>query len=60
MLLRVSAFVHERREQVESVELRPLALLLDGSVELREACVTVSDAFERSLSIPPASSAAVR
>ena len=40
VLLRVSAFVHELREQVESVELRPLALLLDGSVELREACVT--------------------
>jgi hypothetical protein len=60
VLLRVSAFVHELREQVESVELRPLALLLDGSVELREACVTVSDAFERSLSAPPAPSAAVR
>ena len=35
------------------VELRPLALLLDGNVEVREACVSVSDAFERSLSAPP-------
>jgi hypothetical protein len=53
VLLRIAAFVHDRREEVEAVELRPLALLLDGSVEVREACVTVSDAFERSLSIPP-------
>jgi hypothetical protein len=57
VLLRVSAFVNDRRDQIESVELRPLALLLDGSVEVREACVSVSDAFERSLSAPPAASA---
>jgi hypothetical protein len=50
VLLRLSAFTHDRREQVSSIELRPLALLLDGSVEVREACVSVSDAFERSLS----------
>jgi hypothetical protein len=49
VLLRLSAFTHDRREQISSVELRPLALLLDGSVEVREACVSVSDAFERSL-----------
>lgn len=49
VLLRVSAFVHERRLEVDSVEIRPLALLLDGAVEVREACVSVSDAFERSL-----------
>jgi acetyltransferase len=50
VLLRLSAFVHDRREQVDAVELRPMALLLDGSVEVREACIMVSDAFERSLS----------
>jgi hypothetical protein len=55
VLLRVAAFVHDRREEVESVEVRPLALLLDGSVEVREACVSVSDAFERSLSLPAGS-----
>jgi hypothetical protein len=58
VLLRVSAFVHDRREQIETVELRPLALLLDGTVEVREACVTVSDAFERSLSSPAPRTAA--
>jgi hypothetical protein len=54
LLLRLSAFVHDRREQVETVEVRPLALLLDGGVEVREACVSVSDAFERSLAAPSA------
>jgi hypothetical protein len=49
VLLRLSTFVNDRRAEVETVELRPLALLLDGSVEIREACVSVSDAFERSL-----------
>jgi hypothetical protein len=49
VLLRLSAFVNDRRAEVDAVELRPLALLLDGSAEVREACVSVSDAFERSL-----------
>lgn len=49
VLLRLATFVHERRREVESVELRPLAVLLDGSTEVRQACVAVSDAFERSL-----------
>lgn len=52
VLLRLSAFVHDRRAEVESVELRPLALLPDGTVEVREACVRVSDAFERRLAAP--------
>lgn len=56
VLLRLSAFVHDRREHVEAVEVRPLAVLLDGSVEVREACVSVSDAFERSFSAAAASS----
>ncbi|MDH5674126.1 MAG: acetate--CoA ligase family protein [Myxococcales bacterium] len=49
VLLRLSAFVNDRRHELESVELKPLSLLLDGSVEVREACVRVSDAFEQSL-----------
>jgi hypothetical protein len=57
VLLRVSAFVHDHREQVEALELRPLALLLDGNVEVREACITVSDAFERSMARPAAGAA---
>jgi hypothetical protein len=54
VLLRLSTFVHERRREVEAVELRPLALLLDGTTEVRQACVSVSDAFERTLSAPAA------
>jgi hypothetical protein len=49
VLLRLSAFVHDRRQEIESVELRPLAVLLDGTVEVREACIAVSDHYERSL-----------
>jgi hypothetical protein len=56
VLLRTSAFVDARRAEVDSVELRPLAILLDGSAEVREACIAVSDAFERSLIAPPAAS----
>lgn len=48
-LLRVAAFLHDWRNEVSRVRLRPLAVLVDGSVEIREASVLVSDAFERSL-----------
>jgi acetyltransferase len=47
VLLRVAAFLHDRRREIEAVELQPLAVLLDGNVEVREACVSVSDWFER-------------
>lgn len=57
VLLRLSAFVNDRRAEVESVEVRPLALLLDGTAEVREACVKVSDAFERTLATPAAAGA---
>jgi hypothetical protein len=55
VLHRLAAFVQDHRHALESVELRPLALLLDGSVEVREACVAVGDAFERTLAmtLPP-------
>lgn len=49
VLLHAAAFVSDFRDQVASVALRPAALLLNGSVEVREACVTVSEAFERSM-----------
>jgi hypothetical protein len=48
-LLRLAAFINDRVKEVESVELLPLALLADGGVEVREACVAVSDSFERSI-----------
>lgn len=49
VLLRLAAFVHEWRNEVDSATLDPLALLVGGGIEVREACVAVSDAFERSL-----------
>jgi hypothetical protein len=49
VLLRVAAFVDDRRREVERVEIAPLAVLVGGGAEVREACVTVGDAFLRSL-----------
>lgn len=50
-LLRLAAFVHEWRAEVESVEVRPLAILPGGAVEVREACVQVSAHYERELDL---------
>lgn len=50
VLQRLAAFANDRRSEVESIELNPLAVLLDGSLEAREACVTVTDAYSRLLS----------
>ncbi len=49
VLMRLAAFVHQWRAEVEAVEVNPLAILVGGELELREACVTVGDAFSRSL-----------
>lgn len=54
VLLRLAAFVHDFRREVEGVSLDPLAVLVGGGVEVREACVRVSDAFAQSLSDPDA------
>jgi acetyltransferase len=54
VLLRLAAFVNDHREEVERVELHPLAVLVGGGVEAREACVTVGDAFLRTLRSPRA------
>ncbi|MGE0785874.1 MAG: acetate--CoA ligase family protein [Sandaracinaceae bacterium] len=48
-LVRLAAFVNDHRREVERVELNPLALLVGGAMEVREACVTVGDAFLRGL-----------
>ncbi|MFO0681158.1 MAG: acetate--CoA ligase family protein [Sandaracinus sp.] len=50
VLLRLTALLDTHREEIASVELRPLALLLGGSVEVREACITVADVFVRRMS----------
>jgi hypothetical protein len=44
--------VSDHREELERVELHPLALLLGGAIEVREACVTVGDAYLRTLESP--------
>jgi len=49
VLMRLAAFVHQWRDAVETVEVNPLAILVGGELEIRQACVTVSDAFSRSL-----------
>ena len=49
VLLRLAAFVHEWRHEITSVEVNPLARLVDGEFEIREACVVVGDAFSKSL-----------
>ncbi len=52
VLLRLAAFVDDHRAEVERVELHPLCLLLGGAMEVREACVSVGDAFLRGLESP--------
>ena len=49
VLMRMAAFVHQWRDQIEAVEVNPLAILVGGELEVRQACVTVGDAFSRSL-----------
>lgn len=47
VLQRVAACLNDRRREIESIDLQPLAVLVDGSAEVREACVTVSTWFEQ-------------
>ena len=49
VLMRLAAFVHQWRDEIDAVEVNPLAILVGGELEVREACVTVGDAFSRSL-----------
>ena len=53
VLLRLAAFVDAHGREVERVEVHPLAILVGGTVEVREACVVVGDAFLRSLEASP-------
>ncbi|MEY4509049.1 MAG: hypothetical protein RLZZ450_1171 [Pseudomonadota bacterium] len=45
----VSAFVDVYRKEVERLELHPVALLVGGGAEVREAAIEVTDAFLREL-----------
>lgn len=49
VLMRLAAFIHQWRDEVESLDVNPLAVLVGGELEIRQACVTVGDAFSRSL-----------
>lgn len=49
VLLRLAAFSLQFRDEVEGIEVRPLSLRWNGEVEIREACVHVSRAFERAM-----------
>ena len=49
VLMRLAAFVHQWRAEIEAVEVNPLAILVGGELEVREACITVGDTFSRSL-----------
>jgi hypothetical protein len=48
-LNRLAMFVIDQRDAVHHVRIDPLAVLVGGGVEVREACVMVNDVFERSL-----------
>lgn len=50
LCLRVASFVAAFRLEVARVELHPVALLVGGGAEVREAAVQVTDAFLRELS----------
>lgn len=52
VLVRLAAFMNDHRQEIERVELHPLAVTLGGGIEAREACVTVGDAFLRTLESP--------
>lgn len=54
VLVRLAAFACDHHQEVERVELHPLALLLGGAIEAREACITVGDAYLRTLESPRA------
>jgi ATP-grasp domain len=49
LFARVASFVDLYRSEVERLELHPVALLVGGSAEIREAAIEVTDAFVREL-----------
>ena len=51
-LLRIAAFVHDWQQHVTAVTINPLALLIGGEIEVREACIEVNDTFLRGFDTP--------
>lgn len=57
VLVRLAVFADDHRHEVEEIKLQPIACLVGGGLEIREACIAVSDAFQRSFEAPANSSA---
>ncbi len=51
-LLRIAAFAHDWRQHINAITINPLALLVGGEVEAREACIEVNDTFLRGFEAP--------
>ncbi|QQR88816.1 MAG: acetate--CoA ligase family protein [Myxococcales bacterium] len=49
LLEQSACFVNDWREHLQSVEINPVALLLDASIEARELCITVNDSFIKAM-----------
>lgn len=49
LFARIGSFVDAFRAEIERVELHPVALLVGGGAEVREAAIEVTDAFVREL-----------
>lgn len=53
LLVRLASFVDAFRREVARVELHPVALLVGGGAEIREAAVQVTDAFVQDMDLAP-------
>jgi ATP-grasp domain len=54
LLVRLGSFVDAFRREVARVELHPVALLVGGGAEIREAAVQITDAFVQDMDLAPA------
>jgi hypothetical protein len=48
-LLRLGQLTVDHQDSIEQIEINPLVLTRGGSMEIQQACVTVSQAFERAI-----------
>lgn len=49
VILRTATLAAQHRQSIATIELRPVALLADGNIEVREACIGVSEAFQKAI-----------
>lgn len=50
VLLQLSQLAQDRAKEVSAIQIEPLALLVNGGLEAREACISINDAFVQTLS----------